>query len=198
MTRVTTTDRADTRGRVLEAALDIVAERGLQALTHRGVEARAGVTHGTTTYYFSNRDALIDALLEHVSGRQVQWVADRYRELAEQDPTTVDPDDFSRRMLREALADRTFTLARYELYLCAARNPEVQELVRRHRRAHVTVQARIFEVLGAPDPRWAANRFLSAVEGAIIYQLAVPEDGFEEWVGPYLNRVMASLATTDG
>lgn len=198
MTRVREADRADTRRRVLEAALDIVAERGLQALTHRGVEARAGVTHGTTTYYFSNRDALIDALLEHVSDRQVEWVRDRYRELAEQDPRTVDPDDFSRRMLREALADRALTLARYELYLSAARNPEFQALVRRHRQAHVTVQAGIFEALGSPDPQWAANRFLSAVEGAIIYQIAVPEDGFEEWVGPYLNTVMSALAARAG
>lgn len=193
--RVATNEAAQTRRRVLDAALEIVAERGLQALTHRGVEQRAGVTHGTTTYHFTNREALIGALLEHISEQQVEWVADRYRELAALDPATVEKDAFSRDMLRRALADRTHTLARHELYLHAARNPRVQDLVRRHRRAHAAVQEELFRTLGAANPHWAANRFLSAVEGAILYQLAVPEDDFDDWVGPYLNSVLAALTT---
>lgn len=196
MRHVATTDRSNTRTQVLDAALEIVAEQGLQALTHRGVEQSAGVSHGTTTYYFSNRGAMIEALLEHVSDRQVEWVTARYAELAAAEPGTIDPDTFSRRMLTETMADRTLTLARYELYLHAARNPHMQDLVRRHRRAHVSAQTELFRTLGAQDPQWAANRFLSTVEGAILYQLAVPEDDFDQWAGPYLNTVMGALTST--
>lgn len=186
-------DQGNTRALVLDAALQIVAEQGLQALTHRGVERRAGVSHGTTTYYFSTRDAMIEALLEHVSERQIEWVRARYAELGTVDLGTIDPDAFSRRMLAETMADRALTLARYELYLHAARNPQMQDLVSRHRQAHVSAQADLFGRLGAPDPQWAANRFLSAVEGVILYQLSVPEADFDEWAGPYLNAVMAAL-----
>lgn len=190
------TDRAprDTRRTVLNAAMHLVAERGLQALTHRGVETRAQVSHGVTTYYFKTRAEMILALFEHICDQQIEWITRMYASLAavsREDPDGVDREAFMRRAIELLVAERTMTLARYELYLSAARDPALQAFTQALRLRHVAIQAEMFRAAGASDPEFAAHRLLSATEGLLLYQLSVPEDDFERWAAPYL------LAITD-
>ena len=49
---------------LLDAAVALFAERGAEATTLRAICAQAGVTPGLLHYYFSNKEALIDALLK--------------------------------------------------------------------------------------------------------------------------------------
>jgi AcrR family transcriptional regulator len=51
---------------LLEAAFALVAERGIEGLRTRDVAARAGVNIATLHYYFGTKEALVDALHEHV------------------------------------------------------------------------------------------------------------------------------------
>jgi AcrR family transcriptional regulator len=53
--------RERTRGQLLEAALQVVAEKG-EAFSVSDVVARAGVSNGTFYNYFADRDALLDAV----------------------------------------------------------------------------------------------------------------------------------------
>lgn len=192
--------RPETRERVLDAALELVAERGLQSLTHRGVETRAQVSHGVTTYYFKTRDALIDALFEHICQRQITWITAMYADLvaeATADPVGFDRVAFTRRGIEMMTSERTLTLARYELYLHAARDPRLQQVAAELRQRHVSIQTQLFAALGAPEPRLSANRFLSAIEGLLFYQLSVPEADFERWATPYLILISDALAAFD-
>lgn len=55
-----------TRGRLkkqalLDAAVDLIAERGLEGLSHRLVAARANVSSSTPGYFFTSIDALVGA-----------------------------------------------------------------------------------------------------------------------------------------
>ncbi len=200
MTQPRSAAGARTRERVLDAALQIVAGEGLQALTHRGVEARAGVTHGLTTYYFSDRQSLIGALLEHICDRQVEWITAMYAALAAEaarDPEGVDRASFTTRAVEMMLSERTLTLARYELYLHAARHPPLRALVERLRQRHVDIQAEVFRAMGAPDPQLSAHRLLSAMEGFLLYQLSAPQDDVQRWATPYLMLLFDALATLD-
>lgn len=198
MPRVT---KASTERRValLDAGLEIVAEHGLQALTHRAVEARAGVSHGVTTYHFSTREAMIRALFEHVCERQIAWITRMYSslwaDLAGDDPGSIDREAFTRRAVQMLVAERTLTLARYELYLNSARDPELARLTATLRERHVQVQAQMFRAVGAADPEFAAHRLLSATEGLLIYQLSVPEPDFEHWAPQYLVAITDLLQT---
>lgn len=190
-------DKAATRQRVLDAAMHLVAEQGLQSLTHRAVEARAGVSHGITTYYFKSRAALIDALFEHICQRQIAWITEMYASLTDEaaaDPGGVDRVTFTRRVVQTLSAERNLTLARYELYLHAARDERLQQIANELRQRHVAIQAEMFAALGAPDPEMSANRLLSATEGLLLYQLSVPEDDFERWSTPYLILITDALA----
>ena len=41
----------------------------MRGLTHRAVEAEAGVPHGSTTYYFGTRHDLLTALMKYIADR---------------------------------------------------------------------------------------------------------------------------------
>ncbi|HEY2375997.1 MAG TPA: TetR family transcriptional regulator [Gemmatimonadaceae bacterium] len=51
---------------ILRAAYEVAVRQGIEALTVRGVAARADVSHGTVLFHFSRRDALVEALLDRV------------------------------------------------------------------------------------------------------------------------------------
>jgi AcrR family transcriptional regulator len=58
--------RAETRGRVLEAALACLAELGYGGTTTTAVAERAGVSRGAQLHHFPTRAALIAAAVEHL------------------------------------------------------------------------------------------------------------------------------------
>lgn len=51
------------RVRLLEAAYQIAAREGEQAVTYRSVASRAGVAHGLVRHYFGSREALIGEVM---------------------------------------------------------------------------------------------------------------------------------------
>src|SRR5687768_18473206 len=60
---------AATRERALAAAVDLLGEQGVRALTHARVDARAGLPPGSTSNWFRTRRALL--------GGVVDWIAER-------------------------------------------------------------------------------------------------------------------------
>ena len=50
---------ATTKERALDAALALVGEQGIRALTHARVDERAGLPKGSTSNWFRTRDALL-------------------------------------------------------------------------------------------------------------------------------------------
>lgn len=65
--------RPSKRTQLLEAALRVVEEGGVTAATFESVAEAAGVTKGGMLYHFPSRDALLQALHEHLAE---QWEAD--------------------------------------------------------------------------------------------------------------------------
>lgn len=59
--------RKERRAVLADAAIDVVAEDGMRALTHRAVDARAGLPTGTTSAYFRTRQALLTALVRRLA-----------------------------------------------------------------------------------------------------------------------------------
>jgi DNA-binding transcriptional regulator YbjK len=56
----------DRRTQLLDAALAVVADKGMKGLTHRAVDAAAQLAEGTTSNYFRNRVALVEAVLDRL------------------------------------------------------------------------------------------------------------------------------------
>lgn len=57
---------AETRGRVLEAALECLAERGYAGTTTTAVVEKAGVSRGAQLHHYPTRASLIAAAVEHL------------------------------------------------------------------------------------------------------------------------------------
>lgn len=64
MARQTRAGAALTRARVIEAAIEVVSERGIRAATLADVAARAGVTRGAVYGHFPGKPALVAAIID--------------------------------------------------------------------------------------------------------------------------------------
>ncbi|MFY1637591.1 TetR/AcrR family transcriptional regulator [Solwaraspora sp. WMMB335] len=153
------------RRRALTAAtLDVVAEVGIGRTTHRAVAARAGVPLGATTYYFPTLADLIVAGL-----RQAQ--ADVEAELHRWADQLGDGTDLPARLtslIGGYLADQGRALTELELYLAAARSPELRPLARCWR-------DRLFEILAPLTGDRAAHAVAVFVDGVLLQHFAIGE-----------------------
>ncbi|AJP01464.1 TetR family transcriptional regulator [Streptomyces cyaneogriseus subsp. noncyanogenus] len=113
----------DRRQRIIDAALRVVAEKGIAGLSHRSVAAEADVPLGSTTYHFRTLDDLLVAALRQADEGFAAVIAAH--------PALADPRaDLAgelARVLGEWLGgDRTGVELEYELYLAALRRPALR------------------------------------------------------------------------
>ena len=161
----------DRRAVVADAALAVLAQGGSRGLTHRAVDAQAGLPAGSTSYYHRSRAALLTACVQ----RLVQM------DHAELDAMTPLVAARSAETLAEALAgvlqrwltaDRSQHLARYALSLESLRRPE---LAAELHRGGAEIRARIADVLsglGAPDPQRQAAVLVACIDGLLFDGIA--------------------------
>ncbi|MFG2295792.1 TetR/AcrR family transcriptional regulator [Streptomyces sp. NPDC048603] len=136
----------DRRDLLRDAAIAVLAEAGGRGLTHRAVDAAAGVPLGTAKNYFPTRDALLRA----VAGRCLEQYRERAAAMA--GPGPADRAGLAA-LLSGLLRDvagpgRPRVLAYLELQTEATRRPWLAELL---------------DVIGAGD--FAAHRALLAASG---------------------------------
>jgi AcrR family transcriptional regulator len=74
--------REDTRQKLYEAAVDLIAERGYSATTVDDIALRAGVAKGTVYYNFPSKPALFEELLRHGVGLLTEQFKEAVRGLA--------------------------------------------------------------------------------------------------------------------
>ena len=185
----------DRRTAILDGALAVLAEQGMRGLTHRAVDAAAGLPPGSTSYYFRSRAALVagcvQRLLEHDLAQDVPAA-----EAAVPDGVDGLVDALVGIGVRMATAERHRTLARYELSLAGVREPELQaELIRGGdviRRRGAGLLGR----LGASDPAAAAAEVAAVLDGLVYTALTRgPGDRatLAAWLRPVLRRAVAAL-----
>lgn len=80
--------RVSNRRRLLEAAVRVAEDHGLQAVTLDSVAAAAGLTKAGLLYHFPGRRELLVAVYAHLAA---EWEADMVAELGDVDPATASP-----------------------------------------------------------------------------------------------------------
>lgn len=152
---------------VADAALAVLAGAGSRGLTHRAVDAHAGLPAGSTSYYHRSRVALLTACVQRL-------VELDHADLDLMGPlvTARDPgalaDAMAAVLLGWLTGDRTRHLARYELSLEAVRRPELA--VELHR-GGAEIRGRVADVLagfGAPEPGRQAALLVACVDGILF------------------------------
>ncbi|HET7051629.1 MAG TPA: hypothetical protein VFI54_25390 [Solirubrobacteraceae bacterium] len=182
------------REALLDAVLRIVAEAGVDAVTHRRVAEVAELPLASTTYWFESKDHLLTAALELAAQRDTARlhefiaarldVADDPLELAV--AAILDPID------QAPQASRGSLLATYALLLEAARRPSLQSVTREWTDAYLNVLQRLLKVAGSSHPRADADLLLAVADGLLIGQLASGKAGD---LAPELRRLAGALVS---
>ncbi|MCX5138779.1 MULTISPECIES: TetR/AcrR family transcriptional regulator [unclassified Streptomyces] len=60
---------------ITDAALALLAERGMRGLTHRAVDERAGLPQGSTSNYARTRQSLLEATVRRLAEREARVLA---------------------------------------------------------------------------------------------------------------------------
>jgi DNA-binding transcriptional regulator YbjK len=169
------TNRRDT---ILDAAIQVLGERGIHGVTHRTIDAAAGLPAGSTSNHFRTRDALLNAVVERFAARErANWEEIAARVC----PTT--PRELARVLTLAAQAaagpQRTLTLARYAILVESANHPSLRErltLVGGRVNAYFTNWLRI---TGSTDPERDAPIIMNHFTGIVLHELANPAPAFD-------------------
>jgi TetR/AcrR family transcriptional regulator, regulator of biofilm formation and stress response len=181
------------RREILEAALRVIGESGVNGVTHRAVAHEANVALASTTYYFDSKDALLEEALELMIARSIEDVR---RSTACSGRIThaqlIDRIvDFADAQINDPLA---FLTAQYELMLEAGRRDYLHPLARRWTIAYMDGFNHVVEAAGLPQPETAAEMITNFVEGALLTHVTTPSDDFlEARFRPLLTDLVAAL-----
>jgi DNA-binding transcriptional regulator YbjK len=181
-----------TRDRLLRATIELLATGGGRAVTHRAVAEAAGAAHGSTRYYFANRDELIRAALRKLADEDVAAVA---AELERVPHGPAEPERMAGR-LAAFLAERVGRdpdreLSRYELFLLAAREPALRPDLDAWGDAYRRLFESVLGRLGSSDPETDAHLVLSVGNALLLEQVAMRRPNFEAGVlRPAVTRLL--------
>ncbi len=161
----------------------LVADGGLQAVTHRSVERAAEVPHGSVTYHFGTRDdlvfAMVDQLVEDCERAVAQIARDVAMALARapvapsgDGGARIDIDRAADALVSWIDDNRERHLARLELELAAARDPRLRERMTAAALVFWRLCEPIVLALGSEDPELDGRAMAAAVDGLLLDRLA--------------------------
>jgi len=165
----------DRRTRICDAAIAVLGTGGSRALTHRAVDAAAGLPQGSASNLYRTRYALLSGVLDRLLERET----DRWARL-----TTAgmprDVDTFAR--LLGTLVDeltgpqRELTLARQAIFQEAAFRPDLQHRIATAERELVGWGSGWLAALGSTDPARDLRALLALIDGILMLRMANPAD----------------------
>ena len=168
--------RNDSRRTVLaDAGIEVLATEGARGLTHRAVDAAAGVPTGTASNYFRTRAALIDALVVRI-GERLAPEPTVLAEMGARTPTRELFADYIRDIVRRLRTERAVTLALFELRLEAARRPDVARALGEWQRRNFADDVAFNEGAGLPGGPGEIALFHYAIDGLLLDRLTVSID----------------------
>ncbi|MFI8519858.1 TetR/AcrR family transcriptional regulator [Streptomyces sp. NPDC085481] len=141
----------------------------MRGLTHRAVDAAAGLAAGTTSAYFRTRSALLVALVR----RLVELDQAELRAAAERSPAPRTAAELVQGLAlliaaRTGGEGRRRSLARYACVLESVRDPELREiLVPRQNPGREAVRA-FLAARGVADPETRTLTLLACVDGLVL------------------------------
>jgi DNA-binding transcriptional regulator YbjK len=155
---------------ILDAAIRVLGDEGLGALTHRRVAAEAGLPLAATTYWFASKEDL----LQHAYRRAAERDIARVRRMA---ATAVDEgldlaDAMATVLTAELEEGRTALIACFTMWLEAARRPELRPIEAEWTEAYVSVIEGLLADAGSPQPRLDAEIVTAALDGLLLALLA--------------------------
>ncbi|MEU4295240.1 TetR/AcrR family transcriptional regulator [Kribbella sp. NPDC026596] len=183
------------RIQLADAGLKVLAEAGARGLTHRAVDATAGLPAGTASNYFRTRDALLGALGERIFERLGPDQA-VIEPLAEREPSLDLMTDYVRYIVERLLGRPELSLALLELRLEAARRPGLHEILSRTIRQGFDADVAFNANAGLPGGAEEVRLLHFAIDGLVLDQLT-PGTGRPYDVDAITTRLVRRLVRED-
>jgi len=164
--------------RIVDAALEVIAERGVARTTHRAIAERAGVPLGSVTYHYDSLDDILWAAFSQVADR----VAHRF-ELTMSAEAGRDPRDGVTAIITEFVGRHEVDLVlSLEMYVLAARDDRYRRLVEKWQHTARAIFATHFDAVTA--------RMVDALlEGLILHALLSTEPVDRDFIAAAVARV---------
>ena len=166
---------ADRRVVIIRAAVGLIAREGLAAVSHRTVARAAGVPLGATTYYFASKTELLREALEVIADAEIAVLE---RAVERIDGHALDAD-----VVADVLAELCGPqlglgpkLARFEIYVEAARRPALREVVARRTEALTRLAETALRAMGCPLATERAEPLVAGLDGVLLQELAAEPD----------------------
>jgi len=168
---------------LLQTTLRLIADEGIDAVSHRSVAEAAGVPLGSTTYWFASRQDMLRQALEHFARLEIESLRRRLAGvLGKRLSRNRLVDEFTELLLPQLGSQRWRTVAQYTLLQEAARQPALRPVCREWTEAWEEALSEMFTSLGAPTPKLEARMFLAMLDGLLLGQLTTPDEDVENSV----------------
>jgi DNA-binding transcriptional regulator YbjK len=152
----------DRRSRIIDAALDVIAEVGVAGASHRTIADRAGVPLGSMTYHFDGMDDLLRQAFTRFAETGVARFESQLRAATDRDEARAAVVDLVHGGAGGPGSNRDLVLT-FELYTLAARKPAFRDITR----SWMAASRRELERHFAPDE---ARRVDALIEGLSIHR----------------------------
>jgi DNA-binding transcriptional regulator YbjK len=178
---------------LLAAAVHVVARGGLRGLTHRAVDAEAGLPEGSCSAYMRTRVALLTRLTEYVTAQFAHDISDltqRIEEHARVDGYVVQE---TVAMLRSWLQAPDLLLVRMELTIEGSRQVEVAEILQVQWLQLVQIVEHAMEATGKEHQPARASTLLAAIDGVLLRAVRENPKDRASFLRDSLELLMTSL-----
>ncbi len=162
--------------RIADAALGLIAESGLHAVTHRTIDARLSFPPGTTSYYARTRAELISRALDLLISRFDDAMTEVPLEAVESDEEAIDLVTAVASLLEAQEDDQ---IARFVLLIDLRGDPELHPLINVESPGQRLVQGMATALIarrGIADAEQHAAALLALVDGLMLARLAGGSD----------------------
>jgi AcrR family transcriptional regulator len=180
----------ETRGRIVQAAAELLADGGRGAVTTRAVASRVGVSPPVIFRLFGEKDGLLSAVAE--------YGYERFAAAKSPLQPTDDPVDDLRAAWSLAVE---FGLSNAELFLLIYSEPHSAAMATAVRSGAQRMHARIQRVAAAGRLRveesLAADIMQATARGAVLTWLGQPEGQHDPAFIPAMREAMISAVTTE-
>ncbi|MEU1215301.1 TetR/AcrR family transcriptional regulator [Streptomyces sp. NPDC005791] len=165
---------------IADAALSLLAERGMRGLTHRAVDERAGLPQGSTSNHARTRQALLEAAVRRLAEREARVLAPGEL-LTGGDPAGA-AAGLAHALHRYLTGGTELLVCRYELALEAGRRPGLRAFYDDAGRRFREPLVALMTVAGSAEPERHALSVVAWAEGMMFacavgsYHRAVPTE----------------------
>jgi DNA-binding transcriptional regulator YbjK len=164
------------RDALADAAIEILGTAGIHKLSHRSVDERAGLPHGTAVNYFPTRDDLLTAAARRVAALHLAGLTAADLRAAGRADHDVLAELIGASLYDSATRHRVRYLAIFELTLEATRRPELAGSMAELGAAALETTVAEHRALGLPTSPAQVQALITMFGGTLLTLVTAPPE----------------------